>query len=216
MDLRLYLRVLRRFWPITILGILLAVGLAFLAYVRVDYSEGKVDLTYRGSEQWVAYTTLMITRDGFPWGSAGVPNPQVIPSTVPPVNAPKNENGTEPTADTYADPTWFSQLAVLYARMADSDPVQQIIETDGPLGEGQVLADPVISSPSNGVVLPMVTIAGFETTEEGAEDLSARAAAALKTYVEQQQAASNIPTTSACRSRWSPSRSRRSCSRAAP
>ena len=83
MDLRLYLRVLRRFWPITILGILLAVGLAFLAYVRVDYSEGKVDLTYRGSEQWVAYTTLMITRDGFPWGSAGVPNAQVIPSNDP-------------------------------------------------------------------------------------------------------------------------------------
>src|SRR5262245_16327854 len=46
MDLRLYLRVLVRFWPITILGLLLAVGLAFLAYVRVDYSDGKLDLTY--------------------------------------------------------------------------------------------------------------------------------------------------------------------------
>ena len=32
----------------------MAVGLAFLSYVRVDYSDGKVDLTYRAEQQWVA------------------------------------------------------------------------------------------------------------------------------------------------------------------
>jgi hypothetical protein len=197
MDLRLYLRVLRRFWPITIVGLMLAVGLAFLAYVRVDYSQGKVDLTYRASEQWVAYTTLMISRDGFPWGSAGVPNAQVIPSTVPPPSTSKSEDkdsGAEPDpGDTYADPSWFSQLAVLYARMADSDPVRQMIEAEAPIGSGKVLADAVISGPNNSVVLPMVSIAGFESTQQGAQDLSNRAAAALKKYIEDQQVASNIP-----------------------
>ena len=46
--------------------------------------------------------------------------------------------------------------------------------------------------PNNGVVLPMVSIAGFETTQEAAAALSARAASALKAYIEQQQASSNI------------------------
>ena len=38
----------------------------------------------------------------------------------------------------------------------------------------------------------MVTIAGFETSQEGATDLSNRAAMALKSYIEAQQDASNI------------------------
>lgn len=197
MDLRLYLRVLLRFWPITFLGLLLAFGLAFLAYVRVDYSEGKVDLTYRASEEWVAYTTLMVSRDGFPWGSAGVPNAQIIPSTVPPPKTTKStdeESGVEPEGDTYADPSWFSQLAVLYARMADSDPVRNMIEAERPIGQGKVLADAVVSGPNNSVVLPMVQIAGIETTKESAADLSNRAALALKKYIEEQQAASSIPS----------------------
>src|SRR6185436_14404174 len=149
MDLRLYLRVLRRFWPITVLGLLLAVGLAFLSAVRVDFSNGKLETTRRGTEQWVSYTTLMISRDGFPWGSAGSPQTQLIPSTIPPPSTSKDEEkaADEPKGDPYADPSWFSQLAVLYARMADSDPVRQIVEADGPIGDGKVLADAITSGP---------------------------------------------------------------------
>jgi hypothetical protein len=194
MDLRLYLRVLRRFWPITILGLLLACGLAVLAQVRVEYREGKVEMTYRKDEQWVAYTTLFVSRDGFPWGSASVPNQQEIPAAVAPLTPPTLDNNLprDEQGGTFADPSWFSELAVLYARLADSDPVLRIIERDGPIA-GRVVADPVLALPNGGNVLPLVSGAGIERTPEEAQRLSSRAAAALQEYVAAQQEHNGIP-----------------------
>ena len=67
MDLKLYLRVLWRFRILMAAGALLAATLAFLSFVRVDPG-GSPLLSYRDDEQWVTYSMLFVTQQGFPWG----------------------------------------------------------------------------------------------------------------------------------------------------
>ena len=113
MDLNLYFRVLRRFRVLVGVGFVLALVLAMLAFVRVGFSEGSLDVTYRQSEVWASTSTVFVTQAGFPLGRATFD--EVIP--VEPT-----DGGTAPSyIPRYNDPNRFSGYAQLYARVATSD-----------------------------------------------------------------------------------------------
>lgn len=66
MDLRLFFRVLKRFWFVATVGFLLAAGLAFLSYFKVDRN----GLHYRAQETWISTARVLIASDAkLPLGS---------------------------------------------------------------------------------------------------------------------------------------------------
>lgn len=163
MDLPLYVRVLRRFWPLVGLGIILAVGLSVFSVARVG---GKPFISYRKPAVYVSYARLFVTQPGFPWGSL---NP---PAT--------------------ANPDRFTSLAILYAQLATSDPVRRIMLEHGPLeGHGSTQVAPLLDS-SNQQPLPIISIAGFADSPAAAVRVARRQTDALMTYLHQQQASSDI------------------------
>jgi len=64
MDIELFGRVIWRHKVVVLIGLVLAVGLAFLSYVRVD----RHGITYRDAETWVSYETVSVTQAGFTEG----------------------------------------------------------------------------------------------------------------------------------------------------
>ena len=71
-DLRLYLRVIRRFWPLVALGTAVALVLSFISYFRVDFHQSP-HVTYRQHETWKGTEILVLTQRGFPWGRSVYP-----------------------------------------------------------------------------------------------------------------------------------------------
>lgn len=173
MDLQLYLRVLWRFRMLVLAGLLLALGLAFLSFVRVSLTGGPV-LSYRQAKLWESRSTLLVTQRGFPWG-------QVDPA------GDGTDSGIQP-----GEPSRFAGLALVYSELAVSDSVAQIMESEGPV-QGSVRAFPVPNSADTRYVLPLMTISGIAATPEAALSTAERATAALLAYLQQQQAANEIP-----------------------
>jgi hypothetical protein len=169
MNLRLYARVLWRFRLIVAIGVVVGAGLALFSY------------EHRGSELWEGDTTLFVTEQGFPWGRSTLPFQS------------EEVGGQQTSVPEFADPSRLSNLALLYAQLANSDPVRRLILKDGPF-HGKVVATPIPAGPdgSSGT-LPLIRIAATATTENDARSLSWRAATAVRTYLQQQQDAAKIP-----------------------
>jgi hypothetical protein len=164
-DLRLYFRVLWRFRILVGVGFVLAIALALLATVRVDLSHGAPKLVYRSHETWMTSSTMLVTKAGFPIGRSTDADPN--------------------------DSAHLAELATIYATLASSDAVRQLMLQDGPI-HGTVTAAPVTSPVDAGFVLPMVRVSGTATTPRAALTVTRRASGALKTYIEQQQESNGI------------------------
>lgn len=177
MDLRLYLRVLWRFRAVVLAGLLLGAALAIFSFVRVDLSSGK--FTYRESEQYVSYSTLWITPESFPWGS----------TTIEPIVPENPRSQADKLGVAVAPAEWFSSLAILYAQLAMSDPVAEIVAQGGPMN-GTIEAAPVLSDRD---ALPFLRIAAISDSPEGAVSLARREVQAFQAYLLQQQRATGIP-----------------------
>ena len=116
-------------------------------------------IKYRKAEQYISYATLFVTQPGFPWGQ---------------LEAPQS-----------ADPGHFTSLAVVYSQLATTDPVRQRLLATGPIrGTVQVAA---VLDQTNQQPLPLISIAAFSDTKQGAIDLAKRETAALVGYIRQQQ-----------------------------
>jgi hypothetical protein len=168
MNLRLYARVLWRFRLIVAIGVVVGAGLALLSS------------QHRGSEVWEGDTTLLVTEQGFPWGRSTLPFQA------------RDVGGQETSVPEFADPSRLSSLAVLYAQLANSDPVRRLMLKEGPFN-GTVMATPAASPDGSYGTLPLIKIAANATSESEAKSLSWRAATAVRTYLEQQQDAAKIP-----------------------
>lgn len=189
MDLRVYARVLWRFRLLVGLGLVLGLSVALLATVRVEFGGGAPSFAYRQGEVWESQTTLFVTQRGFPWGRAVFD--EVVPLDQEGLQRELDEategSGSVPR---FADPGRFQALAVLYARLAESDQVRALLERRGPI-RGTYDAVPVPSDDGNGI-LPFVLIRTLSDSPSAAEELAAGASTAFRTYLDRQQAASRI------------------------
>jgi hypothetical protein len=177
LDLQLYLRVLWRFRVLLAIGLVLAICLAALAYVRVDVRNGSLKLSYRETERWQSESRLFVTQKGFPWGRT---TPQYV-----------RTSGSNPPVPA-ADATRLGNLAVLYAELAQGDRVQSLMGIHGDMKrrvEIKTLAGPAFSSVA---LLPIIQITAQGTSPGAAVTLARRATKGLLTFIHQQQAAARI------------------------
>ena len=176
MDFRLYADVVARHRKLVVYGLVLAFVLALLAMVRV----GPGGVGYRQSEEWSSTSRLGVTQQGFPWGRLFA---QDAKSLTPAEQARR-------LGIPIADPNRFKDLAFLYAELATSDPVRQVMLRSGPI-DGEVVAEPVIAE--NGITLPLIDLTATATSPAEAIAIAQRAANALDRYVEQQQRSNRVP-----------------------
>lgn len=184
MDLRLYGGVLRRFWPILMLGIMLAGALAVLSYYNVRLVDGRPELTPRAKEVWTSSATLFLTEPGFPAGRRRI---ELVPVRI------GNETVLQSAQN---NPEAYTSLASLYARLAQSDEVAQLIEQDGrgPL-TGTFSAIPTADTTyRRAEPLPMLSLFGTANTAEDAQLTAERGKNAFLSYLETQQDEANIRT----------------------
>jgi hypothetical protein len=178
MDLQLILRVLWRFRLLVGVGIVLAVVLATLSYIKLP-TDGKIE--YRQAESWESLSQIFVTSSGFPWGSTG---------NAPDVEVPPEQQKIDPNE---LDPIHLTGLAALYTRLATSDQVIKLIEQDGPLN-GTLAAYPVSSDDAgDGDPLPMVTFAATAETPVAAQTLAQRHVDAFVNFIESEQRRAGIP-----------------------
>jgi hypothetical protein len=174
-DLHLYLRVLWRFRVLVLFGLLAAVALSFLSYVRVT-PDG---FEYRADEEWASYATLLVTGPELSLSSS------VEPGDDPSVQA-------ERLTAQQAAIQQYTTLAIVYARLADSDAVLRYIRRSGALG-GRVEAAPISATDDNtGETLPLISVAAVSTSPEQAHWLGEREVAALQGYLAERQRAENV------------------------
>jgi hypothetical protein len=163
-DLRVFIQVVRRHKVAAILGVAAAVFLALFSYVRIDPT-GSPTFTYRKSVLFASREVLQITQPGFYEGRVTV------------------DSGQRDS---------LLELAPLYARLANSDPVRKRMLRSGPI-PGGVDVNPVIDDTGNGLPLPLVEIIAFTRSAQLAPKRAARQARAFIGYLQANQAANGIP-----------------------
>jgi hypothetical protein len=178
MDLQLILRVIWRFRLLVGVGLVLAIGLAFLSYYKVSPGAEGGTFQPREAEEWESLSTLFVTSEGFPWGSIGQ------------TEAPKPGDPT--TTPNQLDPLHLTGLAALYVRLSTSDPVLNQMKREGPI-DGKLSAFPVTSADNGPAAeLPMVTLSAISATPERAEALAKRHVNSFVSYIEGEQKRAGI------------------------
>jgi hypothetical protein len=180
MDLALYARVIWRFRLVVLLGLLLAIVLSTLSFVRVTFKGGAPGLAYRQAEVWQSVERLLITQRGFAEGWTNPPAPGVPSSFL---------GGSR---QTFVGTDRFAALALYYEQLANSDSVQRFVHRDRSL-RGSIVAQHVLD-PASRAPLPVLDIGGFAGTPEDAIRIARRGAEAFRLYLEQQQIRTRIPT----------------------
>lgn len=159
---------------------MLAIALAVLSVARVSTSNGHVALVYRHGEKWQSVESLLVTEQGFPWGSAIQSYTHV--GTTP--NTPAAPIG---------DSVRLTNLANLYAYLANGDAVRHLVLQQGRYISGKATAS--LATPSDGSVptLPLIQITGIAMTRQDAITITRRKANALLAYLKRQQVDAGIP-----------------------
>jgi len=164
MDMKLLGRAMWRFKWIVLVGLVAAVGLTFLSTFKIGPGD---KLSYRQSEQWASYSQVFVTEQGFPWGALRAPA--------------ASENGR------------LISLALIYANLADADPVKELMAKMGPPIPGaQIQAAALTTSPGSSDALPIISIAGIAGSKQDSLALTTRDTDALVAYIRAQQAENGI------------------------
>jgi hypothetical protein len=183
MDFQQYARVIWRFKPLVLLGLVLALTLALLSTVHVT----RHGATYRDPELWSSTMRLLVTQKGFPEGRLYAQEPtQGAEGNGAPITTPSSKKGFP-----LVDPGRFNTLAIIYSELATSDPIRQLMRRDGPY-RGQIIATPLRDEQS-GTLLPMIDLAAISTSPVEAMSLVQRGSRALSTYIEAEQRANKVP-----------------------
>jgi hypothetical protein len=176
MDLRTYARIIRRFWPIAVVGVLLALLLGVMSVARVQHGQ----LRWRQPLQYQATSVLLVSAVRPWWTMATLPPDTTAGSQQPPVPV--------------ADPARLSGLASLYAYFVESDAVRRLVGTSA---ARHVDASSVNADLGNGShdSLPLLQIVGTAESGSGAIKLANRATAAFQRFVVNRQVQAAVPAT---------------------
>jgi hypothetical protein len=167
MDLRLYFRTIWRFRIIVGAGLVLAILLAFLSFVKVSPT-GSPKLSYRQTEDWQATQSYLISGKGFA-----------------PIDVTK--------AGGIKSPVSLAGLSVFFSQIATSDAVLGLMLKDGPI-HGVVTASPGVNNVTElRAPLPILSISGDASSQAKAVALARRASTAFLQYVKGLQDANNTP-----------------------
>lgn len=165
MDLALYTRVLWQWRTLVVAGVSAAFVLALLSVYKPSIRDGIPSFEHRTAEVWRSEALIYLTYPGFPGGK----------TTLSP------------------DPLQFSRVAALYAKLANSDAVKRRVDAAGNF-DGEYTAIPAADNTyGRADPLPMVTVLADAATPGQATALTRQAAAALISYVRNQQKAAGIP-----------------------
>jgi hypothetical protein len=165
-DLALYSRVIWRFRVIVGIGLVLALALSFLSFVKVSFKGGTPSIAYRQANVWKSSETFLITSRGVPWARIS--------------NQSTSVGG-------------LAGLSAFYAQLANSDDVQRLLARSGPIN-GTMLATPAVDQiTSFRSPLPFISIIGTATTPSAAVSIAQRGAAAFKSYIVSTQNGARIP-----------------------
>jgi hypothetical protein len=180
-DIRLYARVLWRFRFVVAVGFAVAVALAILSTVRL----GPNGLQYRQSELWSSTVRLLVTQSGFPEGRLYAQQPTESDAMPQPGDQAKQ------LGIPVVDPGRFNSLAILYARLATSDPILRLMSKDGPV-KGRLIATS-LRDDNSGILLPLIDVTAIAESPQGALSLAGRNAKALNTYLDTEQQQNKVP-----------------------
>jgi hypothetical protein len=164
-----------------LIGFVLATALALLSIARVDI-HGKPYLAYRTQELWTSQSTLLVTQKQFPEGRS------VFQQTIPAASTK-----SQTFAPQFADPNRFTALTNLYAQLATSDPVRQLMIKRWGRPKGIVQAVPAETA-NGSATLPLLTIAAIAPSPRAAVTLANHAKQAFTDYLQMNQSRSQIPT----------------------
>ena len=172
MDLALFGRVLHRFRVLIAVGIVVALGLAFLTVARVGFDGSTPRVELRKKPSYRVEATLLVTEPSFPWGSAAQP-----PS---------------------GDPTRLTALTNVYIGLANSDAVRELM-SNKPGASGTIAATPSyavlprayagFSSPTQ---LPIIVLASVGKSRTIATATAWGWIHAFRDYIRRQQAGAGI------------------------
>jgi hypothetical protein len=169
-DLAEYGRVLRRFWPLVVTGVILASILAFLSLVRVT-SHG---VTYRNPSVWQSQAVLLLNAPGFPYGRTQIP-PAGTGNSAPPQ---------------YVN---LAGLTDLYSEFANSDDVKRLMRAEGAPRTWSITAAAAVPT-IQGATLPVIELSGRANSANEAVLAVEYGRRALVKHVERQQQVAKIPT----------------------
>jgi len=186
MDAKVHLAVLGRFKVLLAGGLVLALLLSILSAAKLSFKGGP-HLAYRSSELWMSHETLLVTQTGFPIGQSVYNEVVPLRQGNQPITGP---SGTY--VQRFADTGRFASLAALYARLANSDPVEQLLLSHRRVPGGVSISATAVTDSQVGP-LPLVQVTGMGTSRGAAVGMAHNASNALRSYISRQQQANNVP-----------------------
>ena len=178
MDLKLFSDVLRRHKRVLFGGVVLAVVLAIFAYGQPTFSHGKLGIVPGGTEVWQTQSQLLITQQNDPYGNA------VQGLTL---DNPKPKSHNPPLQ--LGGVGYMESLAPIYAAIANGDLVQRQVRR---ISRTASVVATSVPDPTSGGTLPLVQLTVTASSRALGQRLARLAAAALASYVANQQAAGGI------------------------
>ena len=188
MDASHHLQVLWRARSLLIAGVLAGCMLAVVAAFHVRW-DGGLAVEWRGKQTWQSSSTLFVTQNGFPWGRVTLPAATLNQGGAPATAGTDGQPNSPREKREFGAPERFSDLAVLYSYLANSQQVRALIRSRP--RERQILISPVQNA-TTGVGLPLLKVAAQAHSPTAARKLNGAAIAALREYLEAEQRDADI------------------------
>jgi hypothetical protein len=176
MDIRYHLGIIWRWRALLVVGLLVAVAVSYL----VTFKPGLGKPEWRSAATYTSTSRTAVTQPGFPWGRA------TLPGADP--NQPITPDGAR--LRSFAPPQRFTDLAVVYAYLAQSDQVRSLIS---PRPFAQQINVATVPNPATGDPLPIIEVATTANSSAGAQKLNMATIRALRAYLARNVRENNVP-----------------------